>query len=86
MASYGTKEYRREMRAIHEAVVRSGEAATVTRDGRPWVRVTPADAASTLERLQQEGRVSLPARPRVAIEPIDAGGEDSTGVIGDARR
>jgi antitoxin (DNA-binding transcriptional repressor) of toxin-antitoxin stability system len=89
MASHGTKEYRRDMAAIHEHVAKTGEETVITKDGKPYVKIVPASQESTLARLQREGRVSLPEagrRQRRPIEPIDAGGDDTTSVVAAARR
>jgi antitoxin (DNA-binding transcriptional repressor) of toxin-antitoxin stability system len=89
MAIHGTKEYRHDMAAIHEHVVNTGEETVITRDGKPYVKIVPASQESTLSRLEREGRVSRSEagrRQRRPIEPIDAGGDDTTSVVAAARR
>lgn len=86
MSVYGAKEYRRDLAAIHDEVVKTGEPATITRDGRPYVKVVPATEESALQRLHEEGIVSIPQARREAVEPIDAGGDDTTSIIGEVRR
>lgn len=89
MASHGTKEYRHDMAAIHDHVAKTGEETIITKDGKPYVKVVPAAQESTLSRLQREGRVSLPEtgkRQRRPIEPMDAGGDDTTSVVAALRR
>jgi antitoxin (DNA-binding transcriptional repressor) of toxin-antitoxin stability system len=89
MTTHGTKEYRHDMAAIHEHVVTTGEETIITKDGKPYVKVVPASQESTLSRLQREGRVSLPEaarRQRRPIEPIDAGGDDTTAVVAASRQ
>lgn len=86
MVTRGTKEYRQDMAAIHEHVARTGESVVITKDGAPHVKVVPAAEEETLERLQEQGIVRLPSTRRPLVEPIDAGGDDSTPVISGARR
>lgn len=86
MSSHGAKEYRRDMAAIHDEVVRTGEAALVSRDGRPYVKVVPATEEATLRRLEEEGVVQMPRTRRPHIDPIDAGGDDTTAILTDTRR
>jgi prevent-host-death family protein len=85
MSTHGTKEYRQEMAAIHEEVVRTGEPTIVTKDGRPYVKIVPAAQETALQRLQDEGAVVLPSARRVPVEPIDAGGDDTTSIVADIR-
>jgi antitoxin (DNA-binding transcriptional repressor) of toxin-antitoxin stability system len=89
MTTYGTKEYRRDMAPIHDHVAQTGEETVITKDGKPYVKIVPASQESTLSRLQSEGRVSLPRvdrRHRPPIDPIDAGGDDTTSIVADMRR
>lgn len=86
MSTHGTKEYRRDMAKIHDEVVRGGEPAIVTKDGKPHVKIVPATEESVLERLRDEGAVLMPRARRRPIEPVDAGGDDTTALIADARR
>ncbi|WP_236789248.1 type II toxin-antitoxin system Phd/YefM family antitoxin [Amycolatopsis sp. GM8] len=86
MAKHGTKEYRRDMAAIHDEVVRTGEPAVITKDGKPYVRIVPETDDSTLRALADAGVVIMPSHRRIAVEPIDAGGDDSTEIIADNRR
>lgn len=86
MGTTGTKEYRRGMAAIHERVARTGEVEIVTKDGEPYVKIVPAGADATLERLAADGRVRLPAGPRRPVQPVDAGGDDTTAIVAQARR
>lgn len=86
MSEHGAKEYRGDMAAIHDEVVQTGEPALVTRDGRPYVKVVPASEESELQRLADEGAVVIPSARRASIEPIDAGGDDTTSILGDLRR
>lgn len=75
------------MAAIHDEVVSGGEPAIVTKDGKPYVKIVPATEESVLERLRDEGAVLMPrSRRRPPIEPLDAGGDDTTALIVDARR
>jgi antitoxin (DNA-binding transcriptional repressor) of toxin-antitoxin stability system len=85
MSTHGTKEYRQEMAAIHEEVVRTGEPTIVTKDGRPYVKIVPAVQEAALQRLHDEGAVVLPSARRVPVEPIDAGGDDTTSIVADIR-
>ncbi|GAA4530839.1 hypothetical protein [Amycolatopsis samaneae] len=85
MTSHGTKEYRQDMAAIHEEVVRTGKPTIVTKDGKPYVKIVPALEEDVLHRLREAGAIVLPSARRQTIEPIDAGGDDSTEVIGKAR-
>lgn len=82
----GTKEYRRDMAAIHDEVVRTGEPVIVTKDGKPYVRVVPATDEAALDRLRAEGAVVLPKTRRPLVEPIDAGGDDTTAILARERR
>lgn len=86
MVIRGTKEYRQDMAAIHEHVARTGEPAIVTKDGEPHVKIVPATEEATLERLERQGVVRMPTARRAPVEPIDAGGDDSTSIISEARR
>lgn len=86
METHGTKEYRQHMAAIHEHVARTGESVTITKDGVPYVKVVAASEAGVLERLAAQGLVSRPQAVRAPIEPVDAGGDDSTPVISEGRR
>lgn len=89
MATHGTKEYRHDMAAIHDHVARTGEETIITKDGKPYVKIVPATRESTLSRLRSEGQVSVPRvdrRHRPSIDPIDAGGDDTTSVVAAARR
>lgn len=86
MSEHGTKEYRRDMAAIHDEVVSTGQPAMVTRDGRPYVKVVPATEEAALKRLEDEGIVLMPRARREPVEPFDAGGDDTTSIVADARR
>lgn len=86
MSTHGTKEYRRDMAAIHDEVVRTGEPTIVTKDGKPYVKIVPAAEENVLRRLQEEGAVLMPTARRRPVEPIDAGGDDTTAIITNARR
>jgi antitoxin (DNA-binding transcriptional repressor) of toxin-antitoxin stability system len=89
MKTHGAKEYRRDMAAIHDHVAQTGEETVITKDGRPYVKIVPASQESTLSRLRAERRVSLPRvdrRHRPPIDPIDAGGDDSTSIVAATRR
>lgn len=86
MTEHGTKEYRRDMAAIHDEVVRTGQSVTVTKDGKPYVRIMPATEESVLRQLQDEGAVLMPRSRRQPIEPLESGGDDTTAIIADARR
>lgn len=86
MTTHGTKDYRRDMAAIHDEVVRTGRSAIVTKDGEPYVKIVPATEDSVLRRLQDEGAVLMPRSRRQPIEPFDSGGDDSTAIIAGARR
>lgn len=86
MRTHGAREYRREMAAVHDEVVRTGESVIVTKDGKPYVKIVPADQESVLQSLREEGVVLMPSRRRPAVEAIDAGGDDTTAVIASGRR
>lgn len=64
MTDMGVKEYRRDMAAVHDEVVRTGEPAVITRDGLPLVKIVPASAETTLAAVAAAGRVSLAANHR----------------------
>lgn len=84
--THGVREYRRDMAAINDHVATTGEEVVITRDGKPWIKIVPANRESILERLHAEGRLTLPSGPREPVEPIDAGGSDSTEIISEMRR
>ena len=86
MTTHGTKDYRRDMAAIHDDVVRTGEPAIVTKDGKPHVKVVPASEEDVLENLRRRGDIVWPTAARIEVEPIYAGGDDSTEVIAGHRR
>lgn len=86
MDTRGTKEYREHMAAIHDEVVRTGKPVTVTKDGKPYVRIVPAGEESVLQGLADAGVVVLPKARRRSVQPIDAGGADSTTVVAESRR
>ncbi|MTD54175.1 type II toxin-antitoxin system prevent-host-death family antitoxin [Amycolatopsis pithecellobii] len=86
MTTHGTKEYRQEMAAIHDEVVRTGEPTIITKDGKPYVKIVPVTDEAILHRLEKQGRVIMPKARRIPVEPIDAGGGDSTEIIAGNRR
>lgn len=86
MSSHGTKEYRSEMAAIHDEVVRTGKPSIVTKDGRPYVKIVPATDESVLSRWYEAGAVVLPKTRRPVVEPVDAGGDDTTEILERERR
>ncbi|GAB3566869.1 hypothetical protein GCM10027445_14390 [Amycolatopsis endophytica] len=86
MATHGTKDYRRDMAAIHEEVVSTGEAAIITKDGKPYVKVVPVGEEDVLAELRRRGDIVWPTAVRVEVEPIHAGADDTTDVIAGSRR
>lgn len=86
MSTHGTKEYRQDMAAIHDEVVRTGQPSIITKDGKPYVKVVPVTDEAILRRLREEGFVVMPTARRVPVEPIDAGGDDTTSIIAHDRR
>jgi len=65
----GTKEFRDRLSSYLD-LVESGEELIITDHGRARVRVLPADAETTLERLVREGRVTKPSRMRKRLAPL----------------
>ncbi len=48
----------------HLAAVRNGETITVTDHGTPIARIVPVTGMSAIERLEAEGLISRPERPK----------------------
>ena len=48
----------------HLAAVRAGETITVTDHGKPIARIVPVTGMSVIERLEAEGLISRPERPK----------------------
>ncbi len=59
----GIKELRDGL-SRHLAAVRAGETITVTDHGTPIARIVPVTGLSALERLEAEGLISRPERPK----------------------
>ena len=70
----GVRELRDAL-SRHLAEVRRGRTVTVTDHGHVIAKIVPAGTPTALERLVDEGRITLPKRrKRPAPPPVEAAG------------
>lgn len=62
-------EFRRQLKRWLE-LAQEGEEIVVTDRGIAVARLTGVDARSVVERLAREGRLTLPARPRIPAKDL----------------